>query len=283
MKRTPAAPGRVIEIDSVRIHVVETGAGPETVLLLHGFGASTFSWRTVAPLLAESHRVVALDFPGFGFSDRRSDINLGAEAQAARALAILDQLGIARAVVAGHSMGGGIAQRLTLLAPERVSDLVLVASVDAGITPPWQRPAARGAPVSTAVMRLVGRFPWLVRRLTRRSLRRIVFDPAHVTEAVVDGYVAPLLFTGTAQCVGRMARDALGVPVAKLAQISAPTLVVDGERDRVVPPAVTARLAAVIPGARHVVIPRAGHLVPEEQPAAFVEAIGTFLAANREG
>ena len=282
MKRTPAAPGRIIEIDSVRIHVVETGDGPETVLLLHGFAANTFSWRATIPLLAETHRVVAMDFPGFGFSDRRSDINLGAAAQAARALAVLDHLGIARATLVGHSMGGGIAQRLALLAPERVARLVLVASVDAGVTPPWQRRAARLAPISTAVMRLFGRFPSLVRRFTRRSLRRIVFDPAHVTAAVVQGYAVPSLIPGTAQCIGRMARDAIGVPAAPIEQIAAPVLVVDGERDRVIPASVTARLAEVIPGARHVVIPRTGHLVPEEQPVAFVEALRTFFAATEE-
>ncbi len=282
MKRESAAPGRMIEVDGVRVHLIEAGHGPETVLLLHGFGANAFSWRATIPLLAETHRIVAMDFPGFGFSDRRSDINLGAAAQAARALAVLDDLGFAQATVVGHSMGGGIAQRLALLAPERVSRLVLVASVDAGITPPWLHRAARVAPISTAVMRLMGHFPALVRRFTRRSLRRIVFDPAHVTAAVVDGYAIPSLIPGTAQCVGRMARDAIGVPAAKLEQITASTLVVDGERDRVVPPKVTARLVAAIPGARHVVIPRTGHLVPEEQPIAFVEALRTFFDATKD-
>jgi pimeloyl-ACP methyl ester carboxylesterase len=115
-----------VEVDGVPIHYVEAGQG-KAVLLIHGLGASTFSFRHTIPELAQRYRVIALDLKGFGYSARpQSDYSL--TAQAALVRQVMDRLGVERAAVVGHSMGGAVAMRLALGYPERVSRLVLVAS-----------------------------------------------------------------------------------------------------------------------------------------------------------
>jgi pimeloyl-ACP methyl ester carboxylesterase len=121
------APGAFVEADGVRIHYVEAGRG-ETVLLIHGLNASTFSFRYTIPELAQHYRVVALDLKGFGYSERPAGGDSSQTAQAALVERVMDLLGIERAAVVGHSMGGAIAMRLALARPERVSRLVLVDS-----------------------------------------------------------------------------------------------------------------------------------------------------------
>ena len=102
------APGSFLDIDSLRIHYVEAGQGPP-VVLIHGWNASTFSFRYTIPELARHHRVVALDLKGYGYSGRpaKGDYSLTAQAELVRRL--MDRLDIHRADVIGHSMGGAVA------------------------------------------------------------------------------------------------------------------------------------------------------------------------------
>jgi len=268
------APGEAIVVDGVRLHYVEEGEGA-AIVLLHGFGASAFSWRLALPMLGANYRVVAVDLPGFGFSDRDPRLELGHEAQAWRVARLLDVLGIRRATVVGHSMGGGVAQRLAISDPRRVERLVLVAAVDASAAPAWGN--RRGHHPAWGVARFATGFPGLVRWLARRGLQQVVADPATVTDEMVDGYAEPLLIRGTLACLEKMAADTAKEAPADLSRITAPTLVISGARDRIVPARVGEGLAAKIRGARHVVLGAAGHLPPEECPEALVEEVLAFL------
>src|SRR3990172_12332306 len=122
------APGMFVDIDGVRVHYVEAGRG-DPVVLIHGWNGSTFSYRHTIPELAQNHRVVALDLLGFGYSGRPARADYSVTAQVRLVAGLMDRLDIPSAVVAGHSMGGGIAMRLALSHPERVERLVLVDSV----------------------------------------------------------------------------------------------------------------------------------------------------------
>ena len=269
-------PGNVVTAGGARLHFVEQGEGAP-ILLVHGFGGSTFGWRHVMPLLAAGHRVVAVDVPGFGFSDRSPSLVLSQGRQAERMVSLLDHLGIARAVVIGHSMGGAIAQRLAAAFPARVERLVLVAAVDASVRPAWRARGAWSRRAGVAAMSAGLMMPPLVAWTSRKSLERMVWDRRFVTDDVVRGYVRPLLLPGTAASLSRMAADTADETLADLARISAPTLVLSGEADAVVPPEVGAAIAAKIGGARHLIIPRAGHLLAEERPDAVVEEVLAFL------
>jgi len=110
------------------VHVEQAGSG-EPVVLLHGFGASTYSWRKVMPALAERYRVVAIDLNGFGYTQRpKSRESYTREGQAKLVMDTLDALGIARAHLVGHSYGGGITLYLASRHPERFRSMVLVDS-----------------------------------------------------------------------------------------------------------------------------------------------------------
>ncbi len=268
------APGRVLDLDGERIHLIERGEGPP-VVLLHGFGGSTFSWRSVMEPLAGGHQVVAIDFPGFGYSSRDATLPLGHDDQADRVARVMDSLGLEHAVVVGHSMGGGIAQRLAIRHPGKVTALVLISSVDASDRARWERGQQRSRGLVRAGL-IAARMPWLVKGAIGRGLRGMVFDPAFVTREVVDGYAGPLLFKGTAKCLEAMFEAVVGEQPADLSQISVPTLVLSGEVDTVVPIATGERLAATIARARHEVLRKVGHLGAEEQPAAFLGALEAF-------
>lgn len=268
------ASGQTVVVDGVRLHYVEQGKGA-AIVLLHGFGASAFSWRLALPMLGANYRVVALDLPGFGFSDRNARLDFGHEAQAWRVARLMDVLGIRRATIVGHSMGGGIAQRLAISDPRRVERLVLVAAVDASAAPAWGHRGGRHP--AWGVARFAAGFPGLVRGLTSRGLRQVVADPATVTDEMVDGYAEPLLMRGTLACMEKMAADTAREAPGDLSRITAPTVVVSGERDRIVPARVGEGLTAKIRGARHVMLGATGHLPAEECPEAFVEEVLAFL------
>ncbi|MFN0093889.1 MAG: alpha/beta fold hydrolase [Dehalococcoidia bacterium] len=263
--------GRDLVVNGARIHIVDRGAG-DPIVLVHGFGGSTFSWRYAQPLLAANHRTIAVDLPGFGQSDRNPAVGLGHDDHADRLAALLDAVGLRSATFIGHSMGGAICQRLAVRHPERVDRLVLVASVDA--TEPVRR-GGRGA--ARPAMKALAAIPGAVDFMSRQSLKRMVFDPASVTPAMAEGYAAPLRLKGTADCLFAMTRATATQAPPELSNVNAPTLVISGERDRLFSQEAGKALAAKIPGARHVVIPQTGHLVAEELPEAFVEEVVAFL------
>lgn len=274
--RMPEPRGFVREVAGARVHYLDEGAG-KAVVLVHGFAGSTFSWLPVVPELAREFRVVVVDLPGFGLSDRRPGIGYGHEAQAERLRALLDLLGIKRAAFVGHSMGGAIVQRLAVRHPDRVERLVLVGSVSAGEQIAFGRRRAAGR-VAFAAVGLAARWPSLLYAVGRRSLGQMVGDPALATEERLRGYMDPLLIPGTVRAVRELAEEHAREAPVDLAAVRAPALVLTGERDVVVPPARARELAAALPGAGEaVVVPGAGHLLAEEQPGEFLRLVLPFL------
>lgn len=274
---------------TLRTAVRELGpADGPAVVLVHGFGGSTFSWRATLPALAERGcRAVALDLADFGLSEKRFGIDTSHAAQARLVLAVMDELGIDRAVLVGHSMGGNVVAHVAAIAPARVRGLVLV---DAAVVAP-DGPGGGGAlGLSGALLGPVleiGPVRQLARQVLRRTLdearlRAILTsayaDPATVTDAVFSGYAAQLRTPDWDLALLQIVRDggrhALPIPLAGL---RAPTLVVWGERDPWIPLARGVALTAAVPGASLRTIPGAGHLPMEEAPEAFVAVLASFL------
>lgn len=270
---------------TIETAVVEAGSadGP-AVVLVHGFGGSTFSWRlTVPPLAAAGYRVVALDLANFGLATKGWEIDASHPAQARHVLAVMDALGIDRAVVVGHSMGASVVTHLALAAPERLRGIALV---DAAVSPA----GTRGGPGGDAIAAALSIDP--VRRLARQIVRRAVdearltsilasayADPAFVTPEVAAGYLDQIRTADWDLALMAVTRDqrrnALPAP---LASVAVPTIVVWGAIDPWIPLERGEALAAAIPGARLVTIPGAGHLPFEEDPPAFEAALLPFLA-----
>lgn len=265
-------PGAIVEIDGEPIHYVERGEG-DAVVLLHGWNGSTFSMRYAIAELAERYRVVAVDLPGYGYSTRAEHLDYTSSRQAAVVLALMDKLGIDRAVVLGHSMGGGVAMRLALADPDRVPKLVLVASVTPRELHRAQR-LGRGARLLVPLAGLA-----LIREsIVRRILRRIVHDPAVVTEDMVEGYFRPLIVKGHLRSQAKQMKDRAREESYHPGAIRQPVLIMHGEHDRVIPPETGSELAQQIPAAEISVIRSAGHLPLEEQAAECNNILLQFLA-----
>ncbi|MDI6858546.1 MAG: alpha/beta fold hydrolase [Dehalococcoidia bacterium] len=265
-------PGRMAPVGGVDMHYVEAGSGP-VLLLLHGLGASTFSFRRLLPLLAPHMRAVAIDLKGFGFSERPPDGDYSLSAHARAVRDFMDVMGIEKASVLGHSLGGAVAMHVATAFPERVERLILVSSAS-------QSEVGRGvfgARFLRLFLPLVAMLTLQNRRFRSLSLRSALYDPASLTDEVMEGYIRPTRIRGHLHALGELMVDRAKDPRIDPSAIRQPTLIIWGSGDRWLPPSNGRRLERQIPDARMVVVDRAGHLVPEEQPEATAEAIIDFL------
>ena len=269
-------PGRFVDTSRGRVFVHRAGSG-RPLVLVHGFMMSHWIFRPILPELARERDVIAIDLPGFGESDRPPPDRYAynSPAFAATVVEVLERLGVARADVLGHSMGGGTALALAARHPALVDRLMLVS------------PAVYPLPLypeHKLMLSALGPFLWkhvFARRDMARSWRaRHVRDAATVTDELVDYVWARLNRAG-----GREAAYAAALELAKLnnnnadpGRVRAPTLLLWPEEDRVVPLAHGKRLARVIPGARLAVVPACGHDVFIERPAQALREIVEFLA-----
>ncbi len=271
---------RFVEVNGITVHYKTAGSGRPAFLLLHGFAASTFSWREVVGPMSEWGTVVAFDRPGFGLTERplRWDgpSPYSPEAQADLTVGLMDALGIERAVLVGNSAGGTTALLTALTYPERVEALVLVdpAVYVGGGTPGWVRPL-----LNTPQMRHLG--PLLARSIRdwgRDFGRSAWHDPTKLTPEIWEGYTKPLRAENWDRALWEVTRASHPLGLEKrLGEVRVPVLVITGDDDRVVPTEQSVRLAGEIPGAQLAVIPACGHVPQEECPGPFLEAVEAFL------
>lgn len=276
------ADSRFIEVNGLEVHYKEAGEGSTTYILLHGFGASTFSWREVMPALAQNGRVIAYDRPAFGLTERPAAGSwtgvspYSAEAQVDLLFGLMDRLGVDQAVLVGNSAGGAVAALAALEQPQRVTALVLVdAAVYSGSPiPNWVRPV-----LTLPQFNRLG--PLFVRRIQTSGeefLASAWHDPARVTPAVLEGYRKPLQVDGWDAALWQysIAQGETNLP-DRLDELKVPVMVVSGEDDKIIPLADSQRLAREIPGARLVVFRACGHVPQEECPQAFLDAVSDFM------
>lgn len=271
-----------VTISGISVHYKAAGEGPLTLLLLHGFAASTFSWEKVTRDLATGARVVAFDRPGFGITERplpgswRDANPYALSGQADLTVGLMDALGIERAVLVGHSAGGAVAVQVALAHPGRVAGMVLVnAAVYEGGPPPWATAWAR-LPLLGRLGPLLVRPAWL---LAGRALRSAWYRPSQATPEVLEAYRTPLRAQHWDIGLWQLVRASEPLRLAeRLVGVRAPTLVVASEKDAVVPMALSRRLAGDLPGAELAEIYRCGHVPQEECPAEFLAAVLPWLA-----
>jgi pimeloyl-ACP methyl ester carboxylesterase len=275
--------------DDLEVHYKEMGEGEPTLMLLHGFGASVFSWREVMAPLAATRRVIAFDRPAFGLTERPmrgewgspADWSRGlpysAEAQADLTVSLMDALGVEKAVLVGNSAGGTVAILTALKYPERVQALVLISpAVYSGGPNAFVQWLLR-----TPQMQHIG--PLIARRIQDWGIdfaRSAWHDPERITGEIWAGYTAPLRIKNWDRALWELtsASRANNLP-ARLARLTLPVLVITGDDDRIVPTQQSIRLAQELPDARLVVVPACGHVAHEECPEATLEAIEQFLAS----
>jgi pimeloyl-ACP methyl ester carboxylesterase len=270
--RIPVGPGS--------IHVERYGHGGAPVVLLHGFGTSSFLWRSLAPEIALASRTAfAIDLFGHGESDRPFDADFGIAAQAELVDRALTALRLPKAAVVGIDLGGPVALRLAASRPERVERLFLINpialdEIPAGDIRTLQRNTARFAFRSSRGV--LGAAPIL-----GDLLRKSVANEAHMPDKLVARYLAPYVGAEGLNHLLLLARsiDDEDMEDADLGTLSQPTLIVWGEQDVWVDPKFPGRLADTIPGSRLVRLPGVGRLVPEEAPDALLNLLLEFIGA----
>jgi pimeloyl-ACP methyl ester carboxylesterase len=250
------------------------------VVLLHGQPGSGSDWQQLAAQLPPGLRAVAVDRPGYG----ASRLAAGGFAHNARAVvAELDSRGIDRAVLVGHSYGGGVALSVARQAPQRVEALVLLASVGPGCLTGWDR--LLGAPVAGEVCAVVAWWltPWLARALlaaVARHRRRPIAADEHVNwhiwgHARRDHGPLWRSFLIEQRALVRELGDLTG----SLASVRQPVLLVADPQDTLIPVRTTDQLAAALPDARVQFFDQVGHHLPRRAAPEIAIAIADFLAA----
>jgi pimeloyl-ACP methyl ester carboxylesterase len=268
--RIPVGPGA--------LHVERYGHGGLPIVLLHGFGTSSFLWRDVAPEIAGArHTAIALDLLGYGESDRPLDTDFGIAAQADYVDRALTALRVPRADVVGVDLGGAVALRLAGSRRERVSHLVLVNSLTAESTPAddvraLQRNTARF--VLRVATGILGATP-----LLRPVLEGSVADRAHMPWRLIARYLAPYVGQDGVRHLLALAASVSAHDLEEItpSAVNAPTLVVRGEADRWLEAGVAERLTAALPNAHLVRLPGVGRLVPEETPEQLAGLVLDFV------
>jgi pimeloyl-ACP methyl ester carboxylesterase len=249
--------------------------GPEdapAVLLVMGLAYPAAMWFRLVPALAEQHRVIRVDNRGAGRTGDVPGAPYTVETMAADCLAVLDAAGVDTAHVVGISMGGLIAQEIVLTAPERVRSLCLIAT----------HPGASHAVLNPqAVAMLMQRGQMTAQQAAEASIP-YNYAPGTPRERIEEDWAVRFPLAGTnegylAQVIGSSRWDGHD----RIRGITAPTLVVHGELDALVPPENGRIIADRIPGAELVTIPEANHLLMTDQPQHVSEVLLGWLDRNR--
>ncbi len=272
---------RWVYVNGQPLNVVELGEGPP-IVFIHGLQGSWPNWLEQLPVFADRHRVIAMDLPGFGHSPMPSEqITISLYARLLDGL--FDELMIDAAIMVGNSMGGFIASELAISFPQRVERLVLVAP--AGLSS-YRDPRGRRALAALRLFRsalipglglVAGSADAFARhsRLRALSLRDLVRHPSRVPAPLA----AELLRgAGKPGFIDALEASIVYDVRARLAEIVCPTLIVWGERDRIITVRDAAVYAELIPHSRKVIYPDTGHLAMVERPSEFNSLLKEFLS-----
>ncbi len=270
-----AAGQTVYVVDRPAAAAVASAGDAETVVFLHGFGASSYSWREVTARLP-GYRTLALDLRGFGLTERPPGIEpYTRDGQIELVLGVLDRLGVERTHVVGHSYGGALAAALAVLHPDRVRSLTLVDSAHPDYPQIRRTRLAAVRPLTQLFVRVRALRPAMVRRALESSFA----DGSLVTPELVAAYLdrlkienAPRAYYGITAPAPEPERE------VDLEDLSVPTLVVWGEEDTLISVAAGRKATRLVPCHRFVTIPGVGHMPMEERPEALAGHLRTFLA-----
>jgi magnesium chelatase accessory protein len=251
------------------------GDGPP-ILLLHGTGAATHSWRDVAPLFAATHTIIAPDLPGHGFSGapaQPSDYALPSVAGALKAL--LRTLGVTPVAIVGHSAGAAIGVRMAL------DGLELPVVALNGALMPWPGPFRVWAPLMAHAFLNPVSLCWIEQRARAPgAVERLMQSTGSVLDDAGIVYYSRLLqnsahLHGT---ISLMAHWDLAPLTRDLKRLRTPLALIVADRDRAVPPRIADEVCALVPHARIIAFPDAGHLAHEERPDQATALIRDALA-----
>ena len=273
---TPA--DRFIEVDGLRVRVrIEGPADAPPIVLLHGYTFSLESWDAWAKGLSATRRVIRYDLAGHGLTGPDASKRYSNEARAAFHIEVMDALGVERADLAGNSLGGLIAWRVAAAHPERVDQLVLVDAGGYPINGVADAPVAAPPPVAAYLLTAP-------EAGVQAAMQALYGDPSKLDPARVAQVRDLMRRRGNGRAfVEHIAQFTLPDPTASLATIAAPTLILWGEADKLIPVGHAARFQSAIKTAQTKTYPGVGHVPQEEAAAASLADVEAFLAGPEEG
>jgi pimeloyl-ACP methyl ester carboxylesterase len=276
---------KTFDYQGVKINYYEAGQGPP-IILLHGFGACSYTWRHLIPPLAAEHRVFTMDLKGHGLSDKPADGHYAVSDQADLVADFSRRQDLHDLVIMGNSMGGAVTLMTYLnlreTDPVRIKKLVLIDSVGYPQKMPWFIWMTKIPGLNTMLAKLLP-----PRFATALVLKKCYYDKDAVTAEQIDTYAYYGSLPGSAAAVTQTAKQLvpkgkdIEALIAQYQTITVPVLVIWGKDDEVVPLEVGMNFKRDLPDAELVILPRCGHIPQEEEPVATRQAIEKFL--NSEG
>lgn len=267
------------EYKGISISYEDQGRG-QPLILLHGFGASTYSWRHIFPYFTRTYRVIAIDLKGFGLSDKPLDNGYSVSDQSRIISEFIRAHNLENVVLVGNSIGGAVSllTYLTLSDPDahRISKLILI---DTGSY-------RQRLPNFISILRVP-----LINVLSicltssnfkaKMVLKEAFFDHSKITDDMVTTYGTYLSLPGASHALIKTAEQVVPSNIEEISQryksIQIPVLLIWGEKDKIVPLEFGRKLAGDIPNSKLVVVPNCGHVPQEECPRQTIEAMQSFL------
>lgn len=267
-----------IAVDGAKVHYQEFGdASKPPVILIHGYTASLYVWKSTAPMLADAgFHVIAVDLLGFGYSEKPSWFDYSIQSQARMVSRFMDRMGIGRATLVGSSYGGAVAATITLDSPERIEKLVLV---DAVINDELKNHPVLKLASFPGIGEVITPFLADSKLFLRYRMHGTLAKVNHemITEDRIESIRRPLFAADGHHSLLATSRNWSANHIERDAhQINQPTLIIWGEEDTVIPIKNGCKLHQEILNSRFVVLKDCGHVPQEEKSELFTEIVSEF-------
>ena len=270
---------KIFIYNGIKIKYDEIGDG-DPIILLHGFGASSYSWRNASEPLSQKNRLFLIDLKGFGLSDKPFDNKYSISGQAEIIISFIQKNNLQNLILIGHSTGGAVALQTALqyikMENNPIKSLVLVDS------PAYKQ----RLPLFVQILKIpiVNKFVlafFPAKICTKLVLKKCFFDDTKITDEMVKNYGCFFDLAGSSHALIATAKELVPKNIdeitSKYKDIQIPALVIWGEYDEIVPFSIGQRLNQAIPNSKLVVIPDCGHMPQEEKPKETIKIISGFL------
>jgi len=271
---------RFIKIDGLEIHYKKYGSTGRYIILLHGFGSSTYTWDKIAKPLSRNFTVISFDRPGFGLTERRFDLPHNPytiEYHTKLIERLMETMGISKAILVGHSAGGTLAVLFALSYPEKVEELVLIAPAIFTTTgmPEWFNIIFNVPFIDRIGPQLVA---LILLRSFERSLRSAYYDPGKITEEDIDAYTRPTKIFGWKRALWEFAKGGrIENFESRLTEITHKTIIIHGRQDTIIQLDSSAKLNTLLTNSTLFIIENCGHLPQEECPDEVLKILNNNL------
>ena len=274
------APSKFISVDGMEVHYRDEGDASDSIpiVLIHGTGSSLHTFNDWTVQLSKNHRVIRLDIPAYGLTGPFPNRDYSTAHYVVFINNFLKALDIKNCILAGNSLGGGIAWNFTAAYPHMVDKLILI---DASGYPS----ASKSVPIAfklaqTPVLKNI--FTFITPRfVAKQSIENVYADKSKVTKAMVDRYFELTLREGNRQAfVDRLGTEKDTTAYKNIKTIRQPTLILWGDQDELIPPKMAHRFHEDLPNSELVILKGVGHVPMEERPDKSLEVVLSFLKNN---